>query len=598
MKMDSKLILFSDEKDVQYFKDTFKKRLSKTKLVATNLSAKISLEENNLKYADLSGLKNYKDVNKIIKLSDELSEKLATNLSLSKVFEIEKTNLLTLLPNHLRYFYWRILELYSIITNLLRSCNKKKLIIFEKNINKSINSPLNADFSSLTALMLSRTDPTFELQVLNTMTANNKSIYKYLLSIIRLAYKFVDKTRAFSLSKKYEVLLVLPAMHALKLVGLFKHLQEKKITYLLLTYNLTTREKMELLSRGINFVEKKALIDRKTISESKKYDFLIKKRWSHLELHPFFNNLNNKRLNQYVNKITKYKIKMMLDTFFFKNLIEDVLISKKILNRKVKVLITTTDPDTKILPFIERAKTLGVKTVTIQHGAYANVNTVNYASDTLIAWGNYYKEWFKKKLKKDGKKIIVCGSPFFDDMTLKPFIASVEKSQPVLILTTNPGFNYIKFFEDLKTITIGLSRIGIKKIYVRPHPWQGLEMAIKYLNDISKSEIFLALKRDLNYYLNQSGIVITMDTTAGFDALIKGKALIYWDHAGDKQLPFQSAGISLASRPNDVVNLAREIIKGDIKFDNDKRNVLIGKIFYSLDGQANKRIAQFIHRLI
>src|SRR3989344_4201182 len=282
MKMDSKLILFSDEKDVQYFKDTFKKRLSKTKLVATNLSAKISLEENNLKYADLSGLKNYKDVNKIIKLSDELSEKLATNLSLSKVFEIEKTNLLTLLPNHLRYFYWRILELYSIITNLLRSCNKKKLIIFEKNINKSINSPLNADFSSLTALMLSRTDPTFELQVLNTMTANNKSIYKYLLSIIRLAYKFVDKTRAFSLSKKYEVLLVLPAMHALKLVGLFKHLQEKKITYLLLTYNLTTREKMELLSRGINFVEKKALIDRKTISESKKYDFLIKKRWSHL----------------------------------------------------------------------------------------------------------------------------------------------------------------------------------------------------------------------------------------------------------------------------------------------------------------------------
>jgi len=98
-------------------------------------------------------------------------------------------------------------------------------------------------------------------------------------------------------------------------------------------------------------------------------------------------------------------------------ILTDLLIAQKIVKKyEPEILVTTTDPDSKILPFIKVAKEKNIKTFVIQHGTYALASTVNFGSDKIFVWGNYYKNWFKKYLNKKDSQIIVSGSPFFDSL--------------------------------------------------------------------------------------------------------------------------------------------------------------------------------------
>ena len=196
-----------------------------------------------------------------------------------------------------------------------------------------------------------------------------------------------------SASRDLDLLFVMPGAHAVKFLTLFKIIRSKKISYLLAIHNLS------LFHRFLLLINRAPLIKIGEMS---------------------ITNGNPKKINNY--KISKY----LLNTLH------------------PKLLITSTDPEKKTLPFIEQAKLNNIKTITIQHGAYSTIKGADFKSEIALIWGSYYKTWFVNKLNKNPKRLFIIGSPFFDKCNIKQceHVSKNINQVRVLILLT--------FYRDLK----------------------------------------------------------------------------------------------------------------------------------------------------
>src|SRR3989344_8761220 len=153
-----------------------------------------------------------------------------------------------------------------------------------------------------------------------------------------------------------DVLIVIPGDHAVKIRYLFAQLKYRHINFLLVIHNLTLKDRLLLLRDNIPFIQIDELGTRKIFFKEARLKFNGK----------FGKNQNNKRALALIEELSP------------------------------KILLTTTDPDPKILPFIKVAKKMNIKTITIQHGAYEPPIEANYKSEIALAWGNYYITWFKE----------------------------------------------------------------------------------------------------------------------------------------------------------------------------------------------------------
>ena len=355
------------------------------------------------------------------------------------------------------------------------------------------------------------------------------------------------------LHNNLDLLIVIPGDHAVKIRYLFAQLKDRHINFLLVIHNLTLRERLLLLRDNIPFIQIDELGKRKVFLKGSKLAFDDR----------FGKNQNYKKALDLTEKLSP------------------------------KILLTTTDPDIKILPFIKVAKKMGVKTITIQHGAYEPPIEANYKSEIALAWGNYYITWFKETLNKKATSIYITGSPFFDQLKIEPLkykSMAINKLKVLLLLTIYPSHEaYLN--EEVTKLIYYLSKIGVSEIHIRPHPWQKLDK-----NLFSKVG-YTKIKKEvgsLDTSLKKSDIVITLNTTAGFNALIKGRPLVYWQLNKFDTLPFKQGGIPTATSAKEVTVKCLELASGKLKIDNRKRRELLNDVFYKLDGKSGKIVADFL----
>jgi len=400
--------------------------------------------------------------------------------------------------------------------------------------------------------------------------------------------------KCFIIRNHSDVIFVLPAQHSVKLFPLFKELNKKKIKYSLVLHDLDLKTLVLLYTNFIPFIERRALMS--------KSDHLIRKPLKRMQ------SMWNKSRDKFrVIESREYKQTVLRDAlilginFFLKGelsqIARDVLATKFIItNFKPKLIVTTTDPDTKVLPYIYKAKETGIKTITLQHGAYASCVNVDFKSDTNLVWGNYYMNWFKEKLGKKSNQFVITGSTFYDNFRLKKLkkINKQLKELSVLILLENVYFLKEKFETELKKIIGYVLSEGIQKIYIRPHPWQDISFITNAFKNSFEVSIIIDNSNNLNRSINKNDLVITMDTSAGFNALILGKKLIYWDFFGKENLPFRMGGVPVAKSPEEIRDFMIKIINNKFKSFEGKRKKLLKDIFYKLDGRSSQRVVNFL----
>ena len=563
------------------------------KILVTTLEAKKAAESLKIPVEDVCVSIDKKNLQIINKKAAILYRSIISNSELLKILTINGLNPLTFISNRLLFFLNRMvlasLEIEKI--KFLQDC--KKIILSKDDVFGFIDSPYNQKYLPLALYIWCKGNPKTKLSFFHhSETKMALSYYKWTIGMFnRVSNLLIYLKNGYVFNKK-DILLVLPANHAVQIISLLLKLKHTNIKYLVIVHNLKIKDRITLLKYGINFIDRDSLKNGLIEKKAERNAFIIRRRWK-----------KSKRAIRFINENTR-KALYFNDTIFFrinnfinkevKQIFMDLLIAKKNLRMyKPRILVTTTDPDQKVSPFIFLAKENDIETITIQHGTYAISSTANFLSDKVFVWGDYYKNWFKKYLKKDPDKIIVSGSPFFDNLKFIKLNNNkkITKNHHVLILIS--GVITMPIEKELHQILRELIKLGVKKIYVRAHPWQKLYIE---QNLFPEKGVIAANHESLNYFLKKSRIVITTNTTAGFEALIMGKQVIYWDFFGSGRLPFGSGGIPVVQNSKELINVTAKIFDGKYMYDRKKIKKLISEIFYKLDGKSGLRIIDMIKR--
>lgn len=321
---------------------------------------------------------------------------------------------------------------------------------------------------------------------------------------------------------------VLLLVTARQLMGMENFINDlgKVVNLQILTWNMTFDYKRKIDKYGYSYLEKERLMDSTTRHEAEIFlkRLLAKHEWASFA-HPQY--ATNTRVNRFFrNKLKKIAHEEMFEV------VADIALARKILPILTpRVLVTTTDPDTKVLPYIKLAKNLKIATVCIQHGAfYAFDSPAIYPqSDFFITWSELTRNWLVKVDHFKKLSMMVGQSPFHKFSKFKKL--SIGRRVTILYLTSvhlvdqgQVTLNLKKLFRLLETKSQKFA------LLVRTHPNQVQHITnLAALLSGSQIEGSFANDADLSQVLERCDLVIFENTTAGFDAMLASKPTIYFN---------------------------------------------------------------------
>lgn len=340
-----------------------------------------------------------------------------------------------------------------------------------------------------------------------------------------------------------DLLILATPRHLIQMVSIINEIKRRGINLTILTYNVTLAVKKELDKNFAVYLEKERLIDSRIRKDVRKTQKRLRrdKPWNKFAA-------NKYKKNSVVLNYIKWKIQDIIKNET-SEIFTDILLAQKVLSRsRPKALLTTTDPDSKILPYIDKAKESGIKTICIQHGAFYGKDSpaIYPVSDFFIAWSEISKNWLKRSDYFKHLKILVGNSPFHHYVKIPKKISS-HKQLTILYLTTKQPTvdkGLVSFY--LKTLFETLSKVDINlKLIVRVHPYQD-KTNLRSLMENFTHEVGFANDCSLDEAIAKSDLVIYENTTAGFDAMLGGKPTIYFNpYTGEDFFNVGAYGASL-----------------------------------------------------
>ena len=313
-----------------------------------------------------------------------------------------------------------------------------------------------------------------------------------------------------------------------------------KVKYL--TYNMTFIYKRRLSFLG-EYLEKEKLLDEDLKSQTDKMyqTFITKKWWNKFRYKKYE---NHKLVMSYIREKIRGDSQNEMQSVF-----SDIVIAKKIfLGLSPKILITLTDPDTKVLPYITTAKKMGIKTVCMQHGAIYPFDSpaIYPVSEYFVVWSKLVKDWILDNQYFRKVKMRVGESPFHKIREITKLQNS--KNLNILYLNTAQLVDQAIIIYYLKTLFSQLSQYGNDiKVFLRMHPNQlQYSSNFDFLTTSGNLKVIWSNDEDLGILLKKVNVVVYENTTAGFDAMLAGKPTIYFNpYTGEDFFDIGANGASL-----------------------------------------------------
>jgi len=219
--------------------------------------------------------------------------------------------------------------------------------------------------------------------------------------------------------------------------------------------------------------------------------------------------LNINGFNSYVMKMI-FKHKAI--SFFAKKIFSKV---------KPEQLIVAVSYSDANMPFVEQAKSLGIRVIEIQHGilgrnhiAYNFMKKENFGwfPDEIWVWNKFWKESSRFPISED--KIIVKGFPFLDRYKSKWNSKNTEKKQ-LLIFSQGPYSD--KLIEFTRRLSHKINPLEYQIVF-KPHPSELISVGDKF-QQLTQENIIISEESNIYNLFGASLIQIGVNSTALFEGL-------------------------------------------------------------------------------
>jgi hypothetical protein len=224
-------------------------------------------------------------------------------------------------------------------------------------------------------------------------------------------------------------------------------------------------------------------------------------------------------------------------------------------------------------------------------------------------------EFYKRLLVSHGvppHKVVITGYPLFDLVPNRISIYDEQATFEKIGLEKDKGlvlFTAQAFVEDgvwpasyrrflVRSIIDSVERLGLQLI-IKVHPRENIEEYEK-LSGCTKSTVMVLKHYDLHELLLASDVVITVSSTTGLWSLVYNKPLIvvtcfpvpYYNI-------FEEVGLRV-DRMEDLTKVLEQVFEDqNIKSVlSKKREIFLREHAYKLDGQASRRIAKLILKMV
>lgn len=402
--------------------------------------------------------------------------------------------------------------------------------------------------------------------------------FKKSFSLKQLVGKKIQAMRYLAKQKidgRCDLLILATPSHLIQMAPLINQIKAQGINVRLLTYNITVAFKKILDKNFPDYLEKEKLVDvGLNVRAEKVRATLIKSIvWEKF-------NASKYHKKPIVLNYIRWKIEDIIKNESMEVICNLYLAQKLLPKLRPKALLVTTDPDSKVLPYINFAKKVKIKTICIQHGAFYGKDSpaIYPESDIFIAWSDVSKNWLTRSSYFKHLKILVGNSPFHHYPNISKKIPGNTALTILYLATKQPTVDKSLVSYYLKILLWTLSKVDLDfNLIVRVHPYQdmsNLEPLIKNFNHRAS----FANDQPLEEVISKSDLVIWENTTAGFDAMLLGKPTVYFNPYSQED--FYNVKAYDASLPilgeNDIYEKLPQFIKDKNQWRKYSKN---GKVF-------------------
>ena len=211
------------------------------------------------------------------------------------------------------------------------------------------------------------------------------------------------------------------------------------------------------------------------------------------------------------------------------------------------------------------------------------------------------------------EKVFVTGQPGFDRILQKKFNKNqlmtelrIPKDKNIVVLATQPLVGIIWTKEDRKKfieiVCSAMSDFTDKQLVIKLHPAENIEIYQEILAGIGEDKAIICQDVDIHDLLNACDLLMTVHSTVALEAMIFDKPVITINLTGKPDLfPYAESGAAIGVyKEEDLVSAISKVLYDPRVKENSEKNrkEFTYQHAYKLDGQASKRVADLIIRLI
>lgn len=277
-------------------------------------------------------------------------------------------------------------------------------------------------------------------------------------------------------------------------------------------------------------------------------------------------------------------------------------------------ILLMADTDMLELALVLAAQARKIPTVVVQHGVLVSPSNYDFNADRMAVWGELPKEWFIQT-GKSPERLIITGYPLFDRYRALPPPTTAARARlrkrlglpggaRVALLVTNqsggvgrllqPGEGAELFEAIFQTFADHLPDLVL---IVRQHPAEDRGIPQR-LAARFRLTVALNPEAELAELIDLADVIISQYTTAGLEAIIKGKPVVYLNlFCVPDLVPFAKVGAAIGVyAPEELAPAVRAALEDPTVRQElaAGRQRLLREYLSDLDGRATERVVALV----
>lgn len=270
----------------------------------------------------------------------------------------------------------------------------------------------------------------------------------------------------------------------------------------------------------------------------------------------------------------------------------------------------------RIKSILDAAKSAGIKTVGIQHGAIHSLHpaymftgrdkTRKIVTDFTLVWGEQWRKFLLAEGNYPEGSVVITGQIRTDIVpklleninTTNQTLSRPEKK--ILLFASQPQRDIELRKRAAEDVFLTAKTIADVHLIVKLHPAEKNDFDYYYhiAKTVGCKNYSIVYHAELYGLLAKADIVITCFSTVGAEAVYFNKPLIILDHLLQDIQNYHKEGIAFQARNSEeLVLIVKDLLNGKKQIDQEAYKRYIKKVAYKIDGKAGERAIRFIKNL-